>query len=300
MKLISIGDLPHGGVAKSFGYRPWGALIMLAMVLACPAVPVVLVVEKVDIFGGGMPWWGWVLASPIGLVGLVIWVVVLGASWQAVGACFRRSNWVMRVAFEGLYLQFRSYLNHHFPEEGPTVVHLPWGDIAAVQRTVHRTLSVGNRGRSEMKMASYLDLHLTHTDTEPLRQAVAQEAARKPPKKGRTSSRFHHVPVQVPEPGVVRVEWRGRGMIKALQNRVPIRPRRRTGCGCGDSPGGDDVDGQIIDLIEQGRRMAAIRTVRHRYRMSLTEARDFVDDLVQGQAQRAEESSVSEEICAEG
>ncbi len=194
----------------------------------------------------------------------------------------------MKVTFEGLYLKFRSYLNYHFPEEGPTVVHLPWREIAAAQKTVDRTPSTGHRGQSETQVGRYLDLHLEHTDTEALRQAVAQEAARKAPKKGRSSSRFHHNPGQVPEPGVVRVEWRGRRMLRALRRYVAVRPARRTGHGC--DAAGEDLDTQIIKLIEQGRRMPAIRTVRRRYGMSLTQATEFVDDLVQGRVETSEES----------
>ena len=42
MKLISMQDLPAGGAERTFGYRPWGAFIMLAIVLGGPIVPAVM------------------------------------------------------------------------------------------------------------------------------------------------------------------------------------------------------------------------------------------------------------------
>ncbi len=283
MKLIELSDVPRRGMEKRFGHRPWGAFVMLMVTLACPAVPVVIWVEGGSPLGGDLPWWAWVVGSPVILIALLLWLVVLNACWRSVLACFRRSNWVMLVAFGGLYVKFRSYLNHHFPDNMPTVVYLPWDDISTAQKTIERTPSIDSDGNKQTRVHRYLDLRLKHNDTEALRQAVAEETARKPNKTGRSSIRFHHVPMQVPEPGVIRIEWRGRGMLKALRGKVKICPPRRTGRGIEDAADGDDRDGLILKLIEQGSRMAAIRTVRGHYGVSLTEARGFVDDLSQEQ-----------------
>lgn len=104
--------------------------------------------------------------------------------------------------------------------------------------------------------------------------------------------RFHHVPVQVPQPGVVRVQWRGRKVLKVLQSHVTIRPKRHTGHGHDDSSAADnraaasdDREDQIIKLIEQGDRISAIRTARELYGTTLTEAHAFVDELTENRAQ---------------
>ena len=47
----------------------------------------------------------------------------------------------MKLTFGGLYLQFRSYLDHHFPNDMPTSVYLTWADIAAI-RTVRSLYSI--------------------------------------------------------------------------------------------------------------------------------------------------------------
>lgn len=286
MKLISMQNMPTGGVERSVGHRPWGAIIMLATVLGGPIAALVMNVGGVTASISALPWWLWIIASPFVLIALLLWVVIVLGMWRSVTACFRRSNWVMKLTFGGLYLQFRSYLNHHFPDEVPTILYLPWADIAAAQESVVHTSEVDSDGHSGINAKRYLDLHLNRTDTEAIRQAIAAETARKQTTKGRSSMRFHHVPVQVPQQGVVRVEWRGRKVLKALKAHLTIRPKRHTGHGHASAVDdraavSDDREDQIIKLIEQGNRIAAIRTVRSLYGTSLTEARTFVDDLTQ-------------------
>ena len=283
MKLITHSDVPRDGIERSFGHRSWGAFVMLAIFLAPVFLPEHLGALAKEILD--MPWWIWIVAGPILLIVFLIYLFILIAMWRYVTACFRRTNCVMKLSFEGVYLQFRSYLNHHFPDEGPTVVFLPWTEITACQKTIHHTKGTDSDGDTVTRAARYLDLHLKHTDTEALRKAIAKETARKRQGKERSKMRFHHAPVQVPEPGVVRVEWRGSKMLKALQSQVTVRPQRRTGVGHDDTDTPIDFDAQIISMIEQGEHMPAVRTARHHYGMSLSEARDFVDDLAQSRSE---------------
>lgn len=228
---------------------------------------------------GDLPWWGWVAASPFLLGGLLLWLLVVSMAWRATGACFRRSNWVMKMTSDGLYLQIRSYLNHHFPEEGPTVVYVPFNQIEAVQKTIHYSKVPNSQGRREVTARRYLDLWVGDADTEALRTAVLEETARKPPMKLRCSGRFHHVPVRVPEPGLIRVEWRGRGMLAALRHRADLLPTRRTGHGHSDTDRQKLQEDEIVSLAEQGCTIDAVKLARERYNLSLTDARQFVDEL---------------------
>lgn len=299
MKLISIHDVPQKGEERRFGHRPWGAFVMFAIVLAVPFIPLGLGDGYRDLFDGSLPWWLWLVAAPIAFLAFLIWLVVLNGLWRSATACFRRSNWVLKMTFEGVYLQFRSYLNHHFPDEGPTVVFLSWSDIAAVQKTINHTKEIDSEGDSRIVAKRYLDLHLKHSDTDELSRAINVEKTRRPAGEGRSKMRFHHAPVLVPEPGLIRVEWRGNRMLKALRSHLTVRPTRRTGEGYDVDSTRDDWDAHILKLIEEGQHMPAIRTVRRHYGMSLKQARAFVDDLAQGRSQSSDESPVPEKVGAE-
>src|SRR5947208_8295896 len=48
-------------------------------------------------------------------------------------ARFQPSNWLARMSDEGVFVQFRSYLNYHFPREDLTVVFIPYSEIRSVR-----------------------------------------------------------------------------------------------------------------------------------------------------------------------
>lgn len=274
VKLVHHADISEREVVRRFGYRPWGAGVMLLLVLGGP-------VGAFFAFGGAtvglLPWWGWLVASPMVLIALLIWGVVIVAAYRALSACFRSTNWVMKVAHTGVYLQYRSYLNYHFADEGPTVVFVGFDEIASARKTIHHTRGVDSEGDERITGKKWLEMRLGDVDTEDLRAAAASEAA---PRKGVGGrSRFHHVPVWVSGSGVVRVEWRGRGMLRSFPGSVSIGPVERTGVGYEGDGGESRLEEQIIELMEQGRRMGAVKLIRRRYAMNLTQATRFADEL---------------------
>lgn len=261
---------------------------MLAIVLAGPIVPAWALVGEIMF----LAWWIWGIAAPFALIALLLWLVVISALWRAVTACFRRSNWVMKLTFGGPYLKFRSYLNHHFPDDVPTVLYLRWADITAAQKSLVPARTRDSDGNPVTYDRPFLDLHLNRDVPEAIKQAIAAEASRQPPKKHGSSMRFHDTPVQVPEPGVVRVEWRGRKMLRALRRYVTIRPKRLVTQPCDDKPvrrtsarSADHHKKQIVKLIQQVNCVADIQKAQDPNDTSPTEAASFVDDPVQNRTQ---------------
>ena len=51
---------------------------------------------------------------------------------------FRSSNWLLRMTDHGLYVKFRSYLNHHFAAEDLTVVFLPYSEMRSARMVKER------------------------------------------------------------------------------------------------------------------------------------------------------------------
>lgn len=85
------------------------------------------------------------------------------------------------------------------------------------------------------------ELRVQGLETDELRQAIARERKRKGPEKSflgvRSSGRSNHAPVLVPEPGVVRVDWRGKAMLRPFEKRSQILPQRTVRVGY-ESPTG--------------------------------------------------------------
>ncbi len=51
---------------------------------------------------------------------------------------FRSSNWLLRMTDHGLFVKFRSYLNHHFSAQDLTVVFLPYSEIRSARMVKER------------------------------------------------------------------------------------------------------------------------------------------------------------------
>jgi hypothetical protein len=204
------------------------------------------------------------------------------------GQIFRRSllpsNWLMRYRPEGLLIQFRSYLNAHFPPEDTIAFELPAGKIAWIGKTVEGRVWSSGDGTSYQRV-SYLDIMPAGVDLSDLKRHL--EAERKV--QGRTgrysSSRYLHYPVRVLDNGVIRLDWEGitPGIGKALRilsQSFPVRPDERSRSDLttpADTLAG--MEAQVRQLLDSGEKVSAIRLVRTGRGCSLTEADQFVERI---------------------
>lgn len=286
MDLLTPAEIDKRDVVKTFGYRR-GASVLVFLVFFIP-IPLIAWAA----FAGHLasiaewPWWVWLLAGPVFLMAGLLWLVVVMAMSTACVASFRTSNWLMKVTRAGVYVKFRSYLNYHFPEDGPTVVYLCFGELNSARKTYEAVNKPDSEGVMRRTVTRYLDLLLKFSDTEGLNKVIAAETARIPPKGRFSSSRFHHVPVRVAEPGVLRVNWRGRKMLETLRPFITIDPPKRTGLGYNLDK--ENLNERIAALLERGEVLAATKMARDGYQISLKDARDFVRDLSVHMAQPLE------------
>ncbi len=63
-------------------------------------------------------------------------------------ARLRPSNWLARIRNDGLFIQFRSYLNYHLPADDLTVVFIPYQEIRSARLVRERTKIPGHDGIS--------------------------------------------------------------------------------------------------------------------------------------------------------
>jgi hypothetical protein len=75
-------------------------------------------------------------------------------------ARFRTSNWLVRIKDEGVFVQFRSYLNYHLPPEDLTVVFLSFGEIRSARVVHERTKAYSPQGGRSTQTFRYVELEL--------------------------------------------------------------------------------------------------------------------------------------------
>lgn len=154
-------------------------------------------------------------------------------------------NWVLKLGMDRILVKYRSYLNSHLPVEDLVVTEIPFSEIAWARKT-KETVYTETSDSTLTRFYTFLDLKLSTTNTEELKNAIKFERNRKPPiqnlnhdlflarkhKKpkqeidelkekvriekakhpeggGRVTGVSHHHPVWWTEQGILRIEWNG-------------------------------------------------------------------------------------------
>jgi hypothetical protein len=205
-------------------------------------------------------------------------------------ARLRPGAWLVRVRNDGVLLKFRSYLNDHFSAHDPTVVHIPFNDIAwcrehRVERTTGERYGPGDRVTRRVR---YVEIKTSGAIATELAARLAAERARRGPRRrhvfGTSSTSSRHYPVQVSD-GVVRIEWdvhpNARAFLDAIGTRVAIEQDAKSAVDYGslEHLPKPQQEQRLLELVASGNRIEAIRAARRLYDLSLTDAVRFVDEL---------------------
>lgn len=268
MRFLVLEDVPLDRAATVYRDASWRALGLVALIMT--AVPMVIVWanphDKNNV----------ALVTFTGLVALFFFALFLHRFTQAV----KRDNWLLAVAEEGLYLNFRHHRHRANGGGEPGAVLIPRNTIAAVGKT-HETRQFEGRYSHERHFA-YIDIYLTHEDTAALRRALREERRRMPAGKDLTC------PVRLPVPGVVRILWdrvhppENRAIQELAGNYTTMADRSVR---YADWENLSDTEKQqvIDDLWETGHVEEAIRLHRVIHKSGYREARAYFDALAREQ-----------------
>lgn len=247
-------------------------------------------------------WWGAAIASffTIGLACSIGYLAIRDAEYLLLiivaGSCFaavfflfnlratlRPGSWLLRYDGQRLLIRFRSYSNWRLPADDLVVAELEPDDVVAIRRTRERRKTPGSDSSVRYEKRTLLDIE-TRIDLAELEAHLKTERSRRiETKSGSYISR--HYPVQVVDGHTIRVEWNHvrpgiRKVLRRLGESFEIGEDRQHLIDTVTPP--QDMrerELQILELIEQGRDLEAIRSVRKLYGCSLREAKAFVDGL---------------------
>jgi len=93
----------------------------------------------------------------------------------------------------------------------------------------------------------------------------------------------HHL-VRWTDQDILRIEWNGlcpsiNQAVDALKTKVTVESEIKIESDYTSNKSDKNLDDQILDLAERGKKMEAITLVRMKYGYSLTEAKEFVENL---------------------
>ena len=196
-------------------------------------------------------------------------------------AGLKRSNWIMRAGVGGLYIKFRSYLNHRFDPGDAVVVWLTQSDVRWIrERVEHQEKPGSERGASSTHRVTWLEIQLRDPDTTELERRVVEESRRMSPRRFGVSGRSKHSPLLVKPGGLLRVQMpRPRRAIEVLSRSYAAEAAEKTRHKDFDDLTRDEQEARILAFTEQGDVIAAVKLTKLVYGYGTTEAKAFVEGL---------------------
>jgi len=278
MQLMRLADVPLDRRERVFYYSRVRA--------AAGATTAIVIMLGSLVFGWLKSAWLLYYVAAVVAICLLIFQKLLTAR-------FRASNWLIRMTDHGLFVQFRSYLNHHFSDQEPTVVFLPYSDIRSLRLVKERQelpdRDDGNRSTTTIKTRRLIELELAGNSAQ-LAEALAYERERvfnNPIHGGGSKARYHHLPVRLASDTLLTIEW---GVVPRAQKFLDVLTRHTLVQSAHKSSkdfvnletlSRPEQESRLRELAESGDMIGAVATARRLYSYDLTTAKAFVESLIQ-------------------
>ncbi|MBM3490347.1 MAG: hypothetical protein FJX68_07840 [Alphaproteobacteria bacterium] len=193
---------------------------------------------------------------------------------------FEASNWQLHAGADGLYVKYRSYMNHELPADTPSVLHLAKREIAWLAESRTRALLPTAKGRDRlMHVERALAFGLREVDRAAIAAALAAERRQWVATRKRGRRRFADYPVRLDGEDLrVRLR-RPRHALQWLGRHYPMRAAIERDRGAiGKAPQAEQ-ESMLLELAESGRSFDAIALARQLYGYDLKDAEEFVEQL---------------------
>lgn len=249
-------------------------------------------------------WW-W-LEAPTWVIGMcaVTALLVVPIALNEAVAALKKTNWLMAIQADGIWINLRSFRNRKFAP-ALTVVHLPWKDLESAAAT--DGLVRMSRNNDSVGRIAFLEIQLSdHVEIEELQQAIAQETQRRSVSKKfagiESTGKSRHVPIRLTEERRLQFAWKSpmdaitpslsnviQELSKELKIEVEPAPAGTVISYSDSTPSFDSPEKmealhtEVLELAELGQLLDAIRLYRVRTGCSLKEARTSVNELLKAQ-----------------
>lgn len=283
MQLIRLVDVPTAPNDRVFRYSRSRAVLGATILGALAA---------------GSLLFGWLKGVWLAYYVAAVIFICLLIFQKLITARFQASNWLVRMTDHGLFIKFRSYLNSHLSDQDVTVVFLPYAEMRSARFVTERQelpdRNDANRPEISTRTRRLVEFELAG-DSQPLAKALASERERLFAKSvigaGRISTRYQHLPVQLPSRSRLRIEWgvvpSAQTLLDALTRHTLVQNPAAVSKDFADvgTLSNEQKEARLLELVESGDMIGAITMARRLYSCDLTAARQFVEELVRKQSE---------------
>ncbi len=268
VEILCDDEVPEPPGVEAYQETDWTALAMALLLLIAAGVSLIL---PLGLNGWTLAWWFFFPGLLAGFELLIAWLAWL--SFQASRAPW---GWRLRWNGEGLYLRFRSPLNHRFPADTPAVFFLPRRAVAWLRAHREQMTSPDPEGGSNPWKQGWLEVALKQVECAPIRAALAKESQLRGPKGGR----HNDAPVVLVTDDLLRLKLRRPERVAALLARFyPVTLPTKTETPEFHDLSDEEKAAQVQCLARAGQSIAAIKAARDLYGIGVTEAKLMVDGL---------------------
>jgi hypothetical protein len=118
-----------------------------------------------------------------------------------------------------------------------------------------------------------------------LKEKIHAEKIKHPKSVGRITGVSSHHPVRLTDENILRIDWSGLNpgipnILNSLKKLIVIEPEIKSTSDYTSGKAAKNVEDQILEHVEKGNKVEAISLVRMKYGFSLTEAKQFVENLL--------------------
>src|SRR5205814_2918365 len=274
MRLLRLAEVETGPNERVYCYSRSRAILLAMALLGAAAWLVFHAITT-----------GWKLGYYIAAV-LVLFLELMRRFFTA---RFRPTNWLVRMNDEGIFIQFRSYLNYHLPAEDLTVVFLSLSEIRSARLIRERVTTPDPQGHgTTTQFLRFVELELAG-DVAPLAKALEAEITEKAPMQkhwyGRSSTLYQDHPVRMQSPPFLQLRWqvvpRTQKFLQALRpyTTIPDPVSISQDFTHPESLSREEQRHRLRDLAQRGETIAAIYLARKLHGCGLAEAKDMVEGL---------------------
>ena len=267
MQLLRFADAQISPPDRVYSYSRMRAAMLVLIVLGTTAWLILHAIAA-----------GWKVGYYIAAAILLFFLLTL----RFITARFRSSNWLVRANEQGIFIQFRSYLNYHFPPEDLTVVFLSYGEIRSARLIREQVETPDPQGHgTQTQYLRYVELEIGG-DVAPLAKALDAEITERAPMEkrwyGRSSTEYQDHPVRMPEPPYLQLRWQvvpgAKTFLEALRPYTTIADpiSLRQDFVNLQNLSREEQQRRLRELNERGEKIAAIYLARKLYGCSLSEA----------------------------
>lgn len=272
MNLLSLSQAPTGQQAKFFRH---GWVMPAVVIFGLVAFAVLIICE----YAAGR-------APKLILIFVPGFLLFLWLFTETLLCAFKPTNWLFALGLDRLWIKYRSYLNSHLPQEDLQVIELPYAEIESVCLIRRKEISCGNKGGKRIQFLKYLEFTLRELLEQSFSDALQAEREAKDCSMRRVRGKSGDYPVRINGDRTFRVHVNfihpnPRKVLKELEiNGVTVLLDKREVQDFTKSVSDKrQMEDHLIELVEQGKTIAAIKIARQRYGMGLAEAKQFIDGL---------------------